>query len=559
MKNFVKHIFAIAICAVALLSSCIKEEAYVTQDVLIDVTLTRAGTTSAQQGDQIEDIMLWAFVLNGDGEVINEGKPIGWRQFTPPTTTYTSLNLHLPVKKCGKGGATYRLIAVLNRSTFTDASGNQIAFGPNTTYEELTTGKFVSAALLAETPEEGKPGEPAVMPITHWADVSVMDTDVHATACAEVNIPVFRTVAKTQFFMACKANQLFDVTIKELTLHCGAMPTEGVILSSLAPAELNYQSTTPDWFASTAPNVGTAANYNLYTAPTAEGATQKLLTKFYEERPTIADNETAAQYYDLIGSHFIYETTNASTTDIAATTEPTNDPGYYYKIVYEADGLTHTYYTGIPYSILRNHDYQIHALVEGGSGELTFTIEVNQWTVEETKLDYQDIATINANGYIAWSELPEVGDDNYHTWNYTNGDGQVVDNPAYAEDGIDHTGEVNLTSAGGTTAKFSFMLDTPVGGTWIAELYPIGGKPGSIVFADGSTTMTGTIDNVENELVIKNSADNLASAGGVANKVELRISAKGSWGGEERSYRVIGIAGDGFDADFNYTIIQPAQ
>ena len=556
MKNFVKHTLAIAICAAALLSSCIKEEAYVTQDVLIDVTLTRAGTSSAQQGDQIEDIMLWAFELS-DGEVINEGKPIGWRQFTPPTTTYTSLNLHLPVKKCGKGGATYRLIAVLNRSTFTDASGNQIAFGPNTTYEELTTGKFVSETVMNSAIVENNPGTPAVMPITHWADVSVKDTDVHATACAVVNIPVFRTVAKTQFFMACKANQLFEVTIKELTLHCGKMPTEGFILSSLAPADLNKQDTTPKWFDSTTPKVGAAANYNLYTAPTAEGATQMMLTKCNENRPTIADNEPVTKYYDLIGSHFIYETLNASTTDIAATTEPTNDPGYYYKIVYEADGQEHTYYTGIKYSILRNHDYQIHALVEGGSGELTFTIEVNQWTVEETNLDYQDIATINANGYIAWSDLPNI--DGGKTWNYTNDAGQVVDNPAYKDDGIDHTGEVNLTSAGGTTAKFKFMLDTPVGGTWIAELYPIGGKPGSIVFADGSTTMTGTIDNVENELVIKNSADNLASAGGTANIVELRISAKGSWGGEERSYRVIGIAGDGFDADFNYTIIQPAQ
>lgn len=556
MKNFVKHIFAIAICAAALLSSCIKEETYVTQDVLIDVTLTRAGTTSEQQGDQIEDIMLWAFELNAAGEVINEGKPIGWRQFTPPAETYTSLNIHLPVKKCGAGGATYRLIAVLNRTTFTDANGAQIAFGPDTTYQQLTTGKFVSASLLAETPEEGKPGEPAVMPITHWADVSVAADDVHATACAEVNIPVYRTVAKTQFYMACKSNQLFDVTIKELSLHCGAMPTEGVILSSLAPTALNDQSTTPAWFGSTAPATGSAANYSLFT----EGATPKMLTKYHEERPTIADNETAVKYYDLIGSHFIYETSNKSTTDIATTTAPTNDPGYYYKIVYEADGQERTYYTGIPYSILRNHDYQIHALVEGGSGELTFTIEVNKWTVDETTLNYQDIATISTNGFIAWSGLPNVGGtDNYATWNYTNDKGQVVDNPDYAGDGIDHTGVINLTSAGRTTAKFSFMLQTPVGGTWIAELRPVGGNANSIVFDNGSSTMTGTIDNLPNELTIMNRADNLASAGGVENKVELHISAKGSWGGEERSYRVIGIAGDGFDADFNYTIIQPAQ
>lgn len=522
MKNFVKHTLAIAICAVALLSSCIKEESYVTQDVILDVQLTRAGTSSEQQGDQIEDIMLWAFELNGDDEVINDGKPIGWRQFTPPSTTYTSLNLHLPVKKCGAGGATYRLIAVLNRSTFTDASGNQIAFGPNTTYQQLTTGKFVSAALLAETPEEGKPGEPAVMPITHWADVSVNDTDVHATACAVVNIPVFRTVAKTQFFMACKANQLFDVTIKELTLHCGAMPTEGVILSSLAPAELNDQSTTPAWFPSTAPNVGAAANYNLYTAPTAEGATQKMLTKFYEERPTIADNETAAQYYDLIGSHFIYETPNASTTDIAATAEPTNDPGYYYKIVYEADGQEHTYYTGIKYSILRNHDYQIHALVEGGSGELTFTIEVVDWIEEKIEMKYENTVTIADNGYINWTTLPEKSNSLAELVN-----GKVA------------SGKIDLTYEDGATAKCTFALQTPQYGTWHAELRTLSGVTGNIVFVDrqsGNVIGTSTKGDItgENgapqqaELIIRNVGNNLATGGSTGdNVVELRIYATG--------------------------------
>lgn len=517
MKNFVKHTLAIAICAAALLSSCIKEETYVTQDVLIDVTLTRAGTSSAQQGDQIEDIMLWAFELNDAGEVINDGKPIGWRQFTPPAETYTSLNIHLPVKKCGAGGATYRLIAVLNRTTFTDANGAQIAFGPDTTYQQLTTGKFVSASLLAETPEEGKPGEPAVMPITHWADVSVAADDVHATACAEVNIPVYRTVAKTQFYMACKSNQLFDVTIKELSLHCGAMPTEGVILSSLAPTALNDQSTTPAWFGSTAPATGSAANYSLFT----EGATPKMLTKYHEERPTIADNETAVKYYDLIGSHFIYETSNKSTTDIATTTAPTKDPGYYYKIVYEADGQERTYYTGIPYSILRNHDYQIHALVEGGSGELTFTIEVVDWQQENITMTYENTVTIADNGYISWTQLPEKGG------NVVTTDGKVM------------SGEINLTYEAGATAKCTFALQTPQYGTWHAELRTLSGVTGNIVFVDrqtGNVIGTSTSGDISDEngapqqaeLIIKNVGNNLATGGSTGdNVVELRIYATG--------------------------------
>ena len=96
MKNFVKHTLAIAICAVALLSSCIKEESYVTQDVILDVQLTRAGTDSEQQGDQIEDIMLWAFELSTRGDIMNDGKPVGWRQFKAPNPTFTQLPIKTP-------------------------------------------------------------------------------------------------------------------------------------------------------------------------------------------------------------------------------------------------------------------------------------------------------------------------------------------------------------------------------------------------------------------------------------------------------------------------------
>lgn len=560
MKNFVKHILAIAICAAALLSSCIKEESYVTQDVILDVQLTRAGATSEQQGDQIEDIMLWAFERNSDGSINNN--PVGWRQFKAPNPTFTQLSLHLPVKMCGTDGAKYRIIAVLNTQKFTDANGNAISFNGTTTYTALTTGKFVSKAVMDSAIEENKPGTPAVMPVSHWADVDVAQSNVHDNnACASVSIDVFRTVAKTQFFMGGKSGAEFDLEVTELSLHCGAMPTDGLILSSLAPDALKDKNTTPAWFGSSEPTIvganATDADKTITLVPADATVAVDGEAYFHENRPVIADNETAADHYKLIGSHFLYENTEGFTFIDNAVSAPEGD-GYYYKVVYNADNQEHTRYVALP-SILRNHDYQIHALVEGGSGELTFTIEVNQWTVEETNLDYQDIATINANGYIAWSDLPEVGDDDYHTWNYTNDAGQVVDNPNYANDGIDHTGVINLTSAGGTTAKFSFMLDAPKGGTWIAELRPIGGMANSIVFADGSSTMTGDINNEPNELTIMNRADNLASAGGVENKVELRISAKGSWGGEERSYRVIGIAGDGFDADFNYTIIQPAQ
>ena len=98
------------------------------------MNLTRAGTTSDQQGDQIQDIMIWAFDLN-DGM-----NCVGWRQYTPPTTTFTTLSLHVPAKTCGNQGGRYRLVALLNRNTFKDADGNVIPLGRNTSYNDLISG-----------------------------------------------------------------------------------------------------------------------------------------------------------------------------------------------------------------------------------------------------------------------------------------------------------------------------------------------------------------------------------------------------------------------------------
>lgn len=593
MKNFVKHIFAIAICAAALLSSCIKEETYVTQDVLIDVTLTRAGTTSEQQGDQIEDIMLWAFERNSDGSINNN--PVGWRQFKAPNPTFTKLSLHLPVKMCGTDGANYRIIAVLNTQKFTDVKGNAISFNGTTTYTALTTGKFVSKAVMDSAIVEDMPGTPAVMPISHWADVDVAQSNVHDNnACASVSIDVFRTVAKTQFFMGGKSGAEFDLKVTKLSLHCGAMPTDGLILSSLAPDDLNNKNTTPAWFGDSEPTiVGSTATdadktITLVAADAADVAVDGE-DYFHENRPVIADNETAADHYMLIGSHFLYENPEGFTFIDNATSAPEGD-GYYYEVVYEADNQEYTRYVALP-SILRNHDYQIHALVEGGSGELTFWIEVNQWVVEEEEINYQDIATLSENGHIMWlgSTLNDGATDITLKESYKplpNGEtinelGQVTATASIL--GAERAGVINLTAAQNASATFKFALETPVGGTWIAELRTIGnGDTDDIVFgsvngtnlwngttfnssvtAEGGPLVTatptyieGNIDNQPNVITIKNLVYNSATAGDPENIVELHIYAKAYWGTVLRSYRVDGIVGTGVSYTF-YTLKQP--
>lgn len=592
MKNFVKHTLAIAICAVALLSSCIKEESYVTQDVILDVQLTRAGTDSAQQGDQIEDIMLWAFELNGAGEVINNN-PVGWRQFKAPNPTFTQLSLHLPVKMCGKDGAKYRIIAVLNTQKFTNANGNAISFNGSTTYEALTTGKFVSKAVMDSAIEENKPGTPAVMPVSHWADVEVAQSNVHDNnACASVSIDVFRTVAKTQFFMAGKAGAEFDLEVTELSLHCGAMPTDGLILSSLAPDALKDKNTTPDWFGDSEPTIvgSTATDADKTISLVPAGATVAVDGEdyFHENRPVIADNETAANHYKLIGSHFLYENPEGFTFTDNATSAPEGD-GYYYKVVYEADNQEYTRYVALP-SILRNHDYQIHALVEGGSGELSFEVVVNEWAVEEEIIDYTNIVTVTEEGRMKWTQLP---DERQVPDGYTHDkDGYILDS-AEKNVGVvpvpvtaDSDGVIYMTEYGDAYATCTFALSTPVGGTWYAVLETVSGDVDAFeiveansgaadnVVADGlKTTHTGTtasgpispVDvttgNTVTGLVtlkFKTKADNETLT---PNQAVLKITAKGFWGGNERVYEVVNLTGltDANGKDVNYSLRQPVK
>lgn len=553
------------------------------EEVAFDITLTRAGADSEQQGDQIKDIMLWAFQVNTRG-VVNPDQPaLGWRQYTPTTDTYTSLNLHLPVKICGANGSSYRIIALLNRETFTDADGKALTLGRNSTYNDIAAAMFVSSSLMSQAPVEGTPGTPAVMPITHWVDVTVPNTGHGVNAdgtftCPKVTIPVYRTVAKTQFFMACKGTQTFDVKVKSLKLYCGDMPDNGAVLSSLSSTALNSLTNEPKWF--TSPDM--SGNVGVYDITSAAN---KTLTKPIESASDdISD-------YDLIGSHFIYETKNASTTGLAvkgADNKPTTDKGYYYEIVYEAYGQEHTYYTGIPHSILRNHDYQVRALVEGGSGELSFEVVVNEWAVEEEIIDYTNIVTVTGEGRMKWTQLP---DERQVPNDYTHDEDGYILNSANQNVGVvpvttDNNGVINMTEYGDAYATCTFALSTPVGGTWYAVLETVSGDVDAfeivaansgaaddVVAADLKTTHTLTsasgpispVNVTTGETVtglvtlkFKTKADNETLT---PNQAVLKITAKGFWGGKERVYEVVNLTGlkDANEKDTNYSLRQPVK
>ncbi|MBQ2142887.1 MAG: hypothetical protein II204_07020, partial [Alistipes sp.] len=200
MKNFVKHTFAFAICAAALLSSCIKEQSYEVHELMLDANITRA-TTSSEQGDQINDVMIWAFDAN------DSYNKVGWVEYTAPANTYKDITVHVPVKICGDAGSIYRLVAVINKDKFK----NTVTFDSNTTYQELIAASFDNSELLAENLiETNNPGNPAVMPISHWCDVPVTEADFGQHK--HVEMKVFRSVAKTHFYITKKSEFDMDVT-----------------------------------------------------------------------------------------------------------------------------------------------------------------------------------------------------------------------------------------------------------------------------------------------------------------------------------------------------------
>lgn len=349
----IKHISVIALCfAAALLTSCIKDEVNPIEDVVFKVNITRSGgDTSSQQGDKIDNIMVWAFDVN------NGFRKAGWCMYTPADDTFTTISLQLPVDMCDPEGGLYRIVAVLNTHTFTDANGNVIALDRTTSYEDLINSRFVSQGIM-DSPinETPLPGNPAVMPITHWCDVEVSQDNIYPNDCAEADLTVFRTVAKSQFSIIRDSD--FDLKVKSLTLHSKAMPEEGITLSESSPAQLVEISAEPNWFGNNAPAATAAGEIAVINAAPV---------------PVTA----AVGNAQLIGARFLYENSAACNFSKNSEYEPSGN-GYYYKIVYEAAGQEHIRYVGIPYAVTRNHDYQVTASISA-DGQIDVAYTVAEW------------------------------------------------------------------------------------------------------------------------------------------------------------------------------------
>ena len=454
------YLLITAICLTAL-TGCIKEEPFTLEEATIEVNLdTRSGAVSEQQGDRIEDVMIWVF----KDEANNWNTLAGWRTYTPPTTAYahTSLTLHIPVALCNGNKETYRLVAVLNQSTWgdiVDADGNPLTLNSETTYAQLIGARFANQALIEQAIEEntpgtpstpdnpgtsGDPGNPEAMPVSHWCDVVVTKDNTHANGqCATANLDVFRSIAKTQLFVTKKSND-FNLVIKSATLKSSNAPTEGMVLSSVAAADLKEIDAAPAWFGTNAPTqFNTSFSQSLKKADGTAAAV------------TVEAN--AATYTDVfVGSAFLYENKGGNDGEW---NKASKNGGYYMAVTYDLtpdkdnDDITENVW--LP-PVARNHDYQVKATVDAG-GKMTLKLNVIEWTTtDEQRVDFEDEVSLAGNGII---------------WN----DATISDN------------SITFGPNPDLTQSCTFTINTPVGGKWYAELTD--GDVDAFAFVSTGTTL----------------------------------------------------------------------
>lgn len=389
----VNYIFSIAACLAALLTSCVKEEAYKLETLNLEVNVTRAGAESEQQGDKISDVMIWAFPMEGTAV---KNAAAGWRTYTPTSDTYTSVTVHIPLPMCN-GSAKYRLVAIINKGEFGEivgVDGKPLTLNEGTNYDDLINARFESDVVDASL-SEANPGTPAVMPVSHWCDVTVDSNNTHTLTdnqyqCKKVYMPVFRAVAKTQLFVARNSKFLLEVHNVEL---CNAKaPNQGVVLAEAADGwKVVDNNDVPSW-ASTVPDFSYyTENYENKLIQSVYKISDTDNTFIYNDNSLLASAESGHGVAHYICGKVLYETADAlNYTDTTYKTEikTTDGSGYYYKITYKIgnNGAEQTRYVPLP-PIVRNHDYQVRALIKEDGG-IVVNYTVADWEQVEWNLQF---------------------------------------------------------------------------------------------------------------------------------------------------------------------------
>lgn len=405
MKKFRLAVLAAVVCTAALLTSCIKEESYEVSTAYLDVTLSTRATSTQQQGDGITDVMLWAFKCSIDPDtklpISVEPKASGWRTVTGLNTFETTGPIHMPLPLCDNGSQNYVIVAVINKGQFgriidrttTNAGTHPIlALNANTTYNQLINASFDASQQewwQKYVYDDVTTKTPTHMPVSHWATVSVSNTNTHPDHCAEVKLDVFRAVAKAQLFMT-KATSNFTLEVVEPKLTNYKLHTEGILLSKLSASVLSEvdlgKQPIPQWFGA-APAVIDEGWPNIHTLMNSSGVIN-------EDNNVVRVDYTTTNGYQFVGSTFMYEATGkCSQADEVYDKIAGDENGYFLQLTYLVNGIRFNKSVAIPYAVVRNHDYQIKATVYA-DGQISVAYEVADWTEQDWELTYD--APINS-------------------------------------------------------------------------------------------------------------------------------------------------------------------
>lgn len=387
MKKF-GQILTVAICLTVALVGCIKEESYKVEKALLTVDLTRGAASSQQQGDRIEDVMIWAFRCKlddatGQPSEVQEGPATGWR-YQQNLNTYQNISLHVELPICA-GEQDYIVIAVINTEAFGALSKT---LGSNTTYNELASTVFdAEGADFWQTYPSDSGLTPQLMPISNWKTMTIKSTNTHPDNCYKLTMPVYRAVAKAQLYMNTSSDK-FTVTVKDAKVISKNAPVNGGVFTGNAKTvdgangEKSMQGNSDgDETVKTPKPLGELTN----------GDVEKQMWNTdknawsYVEVDAVAVNGDVNDPYTWVGSTFLYEN-GATLTETGYDTLPTSNGGYYMQVKYDVTVSdkteSHTKYVPLPATI-RNHDYTVKATVEQAvNGHLVINYVVTEW---ETK------------------------------------------------------------------------------------------------------------------------------------------------------------------------------
>ena len=509
------YLLITAICLTAL-TGCIKEEPFKLEQVSLSVSLeTRSGaTTTQEQGDKIEDAMLWAFKCTLDTDdkpVVTDQniKATGWRYVPNVSDTYKELaNIHIPLDVCVEDNTntstkqSYVLFAVINTKAFDP----NFSLGSGSTYAELTKAVFAGGEFWGKYPqtiynEEGElvSATPEVMPVSNWATFTVETNkentgkNTHPNNCYSLTLPVYRAVAKTQLYMR-KSSADFALKVLDAKVVSTKAPTNGAMFTKMDfgtskhttkaadhPNATNYrvqafgypnQTDGLEWWQE--PTFGSAQKAWTLMNPSTTGETTT--SSFTEQTISTYAEDT----YEWVASTFLFENdqnivVNANYSDVT-----TDGGGYYMVVKYQVDDNDPAFgYVPLQY-VVRNHDYQIHATVEAG-GKLSFGIYVNEWNIPDPKeYNFQSEISVsddgNTPGVLNWTTSGNISTDD-----------------AKKEKTIPLFVPTNATDK--PYATCTFHLATPEDATWRAAL--VGGNINAfeLIGADGqvATTLSGPV------------------------------------------------------------------